>query len=113
PSGGIPPPRADAITREDVLAQIRAELREEVGIDEPALNGTLIGVSRDAQAFSFDLVFRCELPRPLEEVARSRGDWEYSEIRWIATDAIRDFVDAPENPVIPPTRALLAFLTWY
>lgn len=111
PSGGVAPPRDDrsTLSHDDLLAQLRAEIAEETGLSPNVTDARAVALLHDDAAFSVDVVFLLRLGEPVEALAAA-PTWEYPEARWVPVDAVAAFFAA--NRVIPPARALAAFLGW-
>lgn len=112
PAGGLDPPpadgRADPYTLTD---QLRRELAEEAGIEDPLADARPIAFYRDAAARSFNIILRARLSRPLDQVIEStRGThWDTDATRWVSGPGLPGFLAS--HPVIPACHAILSWLT--
>jgi 8-oxo-dGTP pyrophosphatase MutT (NUDIX family) len=114
PAGGIDPPKDDRtrLTFDDVIAQIRLELREEAGLDLPLHDSRIACVYHDALSQSLDVVVRASLAEQVERLREIAGDthWDAAEAAWVPTDDLDAFVR--DEPCNPPTRLVMSALGW-
>lgn len=116
PAGGVPPPPEG--TREigprEIVAQLREEMREEVGLDLPLVSPRIFASVRNMHAHSLDLVVAAQVGESLESIrARmTHRDWEYSDVRWFALEELAGLVAGEAHAIVPQTLALLRFLRW-
>jgi hypothetical protein len=113
PSGGLndPPAAITTLDHDAILSHLADEVQEEAGLH--VTNGHAVAIARDHKAMSDDIVFACDAGS-LEEAsaAAHAANWEYDEVRWIATDSIGPFDALHEQAIIPPTRALFRGFGW-
>lgn len=108
PRGGVgPSAEVTALTFDDLAACVRAEGREELGLDiSPA---RVVATVLDPEASSLDLVIECAVG-----AAGADPNWEYSARRWLPLDAARAWARGSPPPDLlgqrlsPPTAAWLA-----
>lgn len=115
PSGGIDPAGEDVLRlgMDHVRRQLADELREELGLELDVSGARAIALSVDAPGNSIDIVVRLDTGRatsdlPLDEAHADA--WEYTDVRWIAFADARRVAVHEAATLIPPTRALLAWL---
>lgn len=114
PAGGLAlAPSPSTLGLDHVLSTLRAEMREEVGLSEALLAPRTIGVVIDPAAHSVDIVVRARLsnPSPMLRVDEDRR-WECAEARWVAVEALGEFLAVAPGGVIEPTRAIGRGLGW-
>lgn len=115
PAGGLEPPTADGpLARVLVLAQLRAELREECALDEPVDSARLAAFYRDDIARSFNIVFRVALAPPIHALrAHAPGRaWDCDDVLWLPLDDVPRFDREQGSQTIDATRALWRVLGW-
>lgn len=108
PSGGIDPPASGpgpawALGGADVLAQLRRELREEVGGGLQIEGARALALVEDDAGPSCDVVVGASV-----RGEPGGGSWEYAEWRWVAPGGLGAF--GAVHRLSPPTRALLRAL---
>jgi 8-oxo-dGTP pyrophosphatase MutT (NUDIX family) len=119
PSGGVGvPPRA--VTELDsnlIAASALDEIAEEIGLTAAGGDGAAVlspqpacALLRDHGAMSDDIVVPIRVGVPLERVVLERN-WEYSQTRWVPRDALAAFGSGPGETLIPPSAALLRWLS--
>lgn len=114
PAGGLDPTDARRITRDDVLAQLAAEMREEVGLSARAARANIIAAVRNTHARSLDVITLIE-PEETVESLRSRGHtptWEYERMLWLPIRAASRFVSTHGDHITPQTRVVFEYLGW-
>ena len=111
PAGGLEPARDGPLPLGRLVDQLRHELLEEAGIDDPLADARPIGFYRDTAAHSFNVVFRAHLSRRLEEiVAATRGThWDTDATRWVPAASLPAFLE--QHRAIHACGAILAWLT--
>ncbi len=83
-SGGVDPPAGD-IDRAYLLDETRREMREEIGLEHSMAGARIVGVFRDAQVHSYDVLVRMAVD---QEPGLAKDDWEYDEAMWVATSEL-------------------------
>lgn len=113
PSGGLhdPPAAVRSLDHDAILSHLADEVLEEAGLH--VTDGQAVAIARDHKAMSDDIVFACDVG-PLEDASTKAhaANWEYDEVRWIATDSLAPFDALHEHAIIPPTRALFRSFGW-
>lgn len=112
PAGGIEPPAQDGVADTRSLhEQLRRELREECGLQDP-IDPRPWAFYRDTAARSFNIVYRVELRRLVEDLSADTrpAHWDCDTARWIPRHQVPSFLR--DNPVIDASRALLSRLGW-
>jgi len=114
PSGGLAPPGSPrTLGMADVLACLRAELAEEVGLTAMPSEPRTVAVVADAKARSVDLVVRVELPGPPPPLrAPAAHAWEYERACWMAVGEAAALMSERPAEVIAPTLAIARWLGW-
>ncbi len=114
PSGGMPWPREGvrALTLEDFACHLAEETAEEAGLSIENAPVACAGFCRDFEAFSLDVMIRVDLPQALETISSHARDWEYEDVRWLATDEVAAFDREHAEQIIGPTRAFFRTLGW-
>lgn len=119
PAGGIDVRRA--LSEESILATLRAEMGEELGLTLPADVLPRIGAAvADPIAMSIDLIARVDWPLSIRPEAglcsagsnASGHAWEYIDAVWISQDEASAFAQQSPWALSPPTRAVLRWLGW-
>jgi hypothetical protein len=113
PSGGLhdPPAAIRSLDHDAILSHLADEVMEEAGLH--VTGGQAVAIARDHKAMSDDIVFACDVGSLEDAGARAHAaNWEYDEVRWIATDSIAPFDALHEHAIIPPTRALFRGFGW-
>lgn len=105
PCGGIDPPaEGDELASGALLAELRREAMEELGIDLDTRGARALALVHDDPVGSTDLMVLV----PLGREPAAEGNWEYSQTRWATLKEILAW-DGPGD-VIPTTRALAAWM---
>ncbi len=122
PSGGLTPPAPDLheLGLAHVLAQLRDEGLEELGLDLNTLPGTAfepVALCLDELARSDDIVVRVTLPGTLDPNrlpcrVNDNSAWEYLDTAWVPLEKLAEFDRASPDAIIPPTRAIWRWLGW-
>ena len=103
PSGSLPRP--------DPRGQILAELREELGLGEDAVEESRVcGLVEDFRAGVADLVFLLRSPRSGAEVEgayRANRTWEYDELAVVPLAELPAFLEGHRAGLLPVTRPML------
>ena len=114
PSGGIDPPSDDrtALTIDDARAQLARELREELGLRLDVSAGAPLALSVDAPGSAVDIVLRLDTGTPIDALGldEMRTGWEYAGVRWMPMGEAGAFAREHADELIPPTRAVLAWI---
>ena len=114
PSGGLndPPAPVTSLDHDAILRHLADEVHEEAGLH--ITSGQALAIARDHKAMSDDIVFACDVGT-LEEASSQAhaANWEYDEVRWLATDSLAPFDALHEQAIIPPTRALFRAFGWF
>jgi 8-oxo-dGTP pyrophosphatase MutT (NUDIX family) len=113
PSGGIDPP-ADRIAEMDeagIAAQLRREIREEIGFAGACEVGRPRALLHDRGARSWDVV----MPVAVDASAIAGGPgaehrWEYEQVAWHTRAELLELARTRPQTLIPPTLALIARL---
>lgn len=103
PSGALAPPASGELAITDVLAQLRTELSEEIGLSITLddSNCEPLCTALDLTAMSLDLVMLIRLEHP---PAISRN-WEYQDCEWISSEEFAAWAES--HDVIPPSAAIM------
>jgi hypothetical protein len=108
PRGGVAPPaNAATLTFDDLAACLRAEGREELGLD--VTPSRVVAAVVDPEASSLDLVIECAVGPGAAD-----PNWEYSARRWLPLGVAREWArDTPPPDLVgeslsPPAAAWLA-----
>ena len=114
PAGGLHPtqsPRTLGLAH--VLDTLRAELLEEVGVEDQLEHARATAVVADPDAKSMDIIVRAQLSG-VAPILRIQGDhaWECSEARWVPIAHVPSFMRAAPGGVIQPTLAMAHYLGW-
>lgn len=105
PCGGIDPPaEGDELGAEELLAELRREAMEELGIALDTRGARALALVHDDPVGSTDLMVLV----PLGHEPVADRNWEYSQTRWATLGEIVDW--AGPGDVIPTTRALAAWM---
>ncbi len=115
PSGGlaVPPATIDRVGLEFVAAQLHDEIAEEIGLVGRALPCTPLAYVRDHGVMSDDIVVSCDLGDLDGALAAIRpSNWEYSDVRWVPVDGLREFLAAQPDEMIPTSRAVARQIGW-
>jgi hypothetical protein len=119
PSGGLtpPPPGVTTIGLDAVLAQLREEGLEELGLDLAGARCEPVCLALDELAGSDDIVVRVTPPGPIDPRrlpcrTGACSDWEYIDTAWVPLDGLAAFDAASPDAIIPPTRALWRWFGW-
>lgn len=119
PSGGLtpPPPGVTTIGLDAVLAQLREEGLEELGLDLAGARCEPVCLALDEIAGSDDVVVRVTPPGPIDPRrlpcrTGACSDWEYLDTAWVPLDDLAAFDAASPDAIIPPTRALWRWFGW-
>lgn len=123
PAGGVdpPPPEQEALSPNDLIAELRRELREETGLDLPldGAHATCFCLDRDARGF--DVVLRCHLGAlaDLTDGTSAQGaarGWETDRTAWVPIDALPHFAakgkQGAGRTLSPVTATLARWLGW-
>lgn len=113
PSGTVAPPRAGAesVAMAELVASLRDEGIEELGIDLAAADVTAVAMLEDARACSVDVVLSAELPGAIDARASmcvaSARRWEYVDTAWVAERDIEAWIERDSAAISPPTLGLV------
>lgn len=116
PSGGVnvPPPTVQTLDAAMLARAAFDEIEEEIGESAAALlagpeNFFPIAIIRDDMAFSDDVVLQMRSPAPPSIRAAINTGWEYAHTQWVRLTDLEAW--SRDNECIPPTRALIPFLS--
>jgi|GEM_PF-6854483 len=115
PAGGLHVPASPSVLDlADIMQTLRAELAEEVGINDPPRDPVAIAVVSDQTASSVDIVVRALIdgPAPALSIA-GEYSWECSQAKWVHLDQVTGFLGLAPGGVIEPTLAIARFVGWF
>lgn len=121
PAGGldVPPPGTEVLGAEAVIAAVRQEARDELGVRLEGDGAQVVAIVRDDVARCYD--FFCTLPWPGVIDPRKglvcttdacANDWEYLDAAWLARDQARAFDQRDPGAIVGPSRAVLRWMGW-
>lgn len=125
PAGGVQPPShsqpesesSNNITHDVLRRSLASECEEELGLDLDWSSASIITLTQDSTAHSYDLHFRLNLPttiNPNHAPVCSTGErsWEYVDSAWLSRRDAAEFDRKSGDAITPPTRAMLRAIEW-
>ena len=121
PAGGIDPPPVGvaSLSTSEVIATVRHEARDELGLALDVADARLLAIARDDTAHCYD--FFCALTWP-EIIDPRRGlicaasaeanDWEYLDTVWLPRREADQFDRDHAAAIVGPARAVLRWMGW-
>jgi hypothetical protein len=114
PAGGLHVPASPAVLGlDDVMATLRAELVEEVGVEAPLGGAQAVALVADAEARSLDVIVRARIAgeAPPLRIGGAHA-WECAEALWVAISELPAVFDGCQGGVITPTVEVARWLGW-
>ena len=103
---------AGLLGMDDLLVQIRKELREEAGISSPLANASLAAFFTDERAHSMDVVIQAELEEKIEQLRIQERDWDGAATLWLPVDDVEQFVEKERAKIADNTIGLMQLMGW-
>lgn len=121
PAGGIDPPPAGAVAlgAADVIATVRDEARDELGLTLGTGDARLIAIARDDTAHCYDFFCALTWPGIIDPrrgltcaVAAEANDWEYLDTVWLSRTDAAGFDREHAAAIVGPARSVLRWMGW-
>lgn len=108
PSGTVPPPRpGGSLSITSLADHLAVECREELGFAIDPARAEPVLMVRDDLARSVDVLFRVDLPEPIEPAPPDAHAWEYDDWHWVTPADLARFDGDRADACIPPVRAIV------
>lgn len=114
PAGGVDlsDPAVQTLGIEELVVQVRRELREEAGISSPLGNASLAAFFTDERSRSMDVVIQAELQEPIEQIQTDDHEWDGVQSLWLPIAEVEQFVRKERANIVDNSLGLMRLLGW-